>query len=76
LPGNTGVSATITPYVHLGALQHLTVLLWPSGVPGPVLPTTTTTTTTVPGGTTTTNPFTTTTTNPFATTTTTVRTGP
>jgi rod shape-determining protein MreC len=78
LPGNTGVSATITPYVHLGALQHLTVLLWPSGVPGPVLPTTTTTTTTttVPGGTTTTNPFATTTTNPFATTSTTVRTGP
>jgi rod shape-determining protein MreC len=77
LPGNTGVSATITPYVRLGALQHLTVLLWPSGIPGPVLPTTTTTTTTtVPGGTTTTNPFTTTTTNPFATTTTTVKSGP
>jgi rod shape-determining protein MreC len=56
-PGNIGVSATITPYVHLGALQHLTVLLWAAGTPGPVLPTTTTTTTTtstVPGATTTT----------------------
>ncbi len=56
-PGNTGVNATITPYVHLGALQHVTVLLWSQGTPGPVLPTTTTsttTTTTVPGPTTTT----------------------
>ncbi len=55
-PGNTGVNATITPYVHLGALQHLIVLLWPQGTPGPVLPTTTTTattTTTVAGGATT-----------------------
>jgi rod shape-determining protein MreC len=43
-PGNTGVSATITPYVHLGGLQHVTVLLWVQGTPGPVLPTTTTTT--------------------------------
>jgi rod shape-determining protein MreC len=57
-PGNTGVNATITPYVHLGALQHVTVLLWSQGTPGPVLPTTTTsttttstTTTTVPGST-------------------------
>ncbi|MDP9336332.1 MAG: rod shape-determining protein MreC [Actinomycetota bacterium] len=51
-PGNTGVNATITPYVHLGALQHVTVLLWSQGTPGPVLPTTTTSTTsttTVPG---------------------------
>ncbi len=57
-PGNIGVNATITPYVHLGALQHVTVLLWSQGTPGPVLPTTTTTstttTTTVPGSTTTT----------------------
>jgi rod shape-determining protein MreC len=56
-PGNTGVNATITPYVHLGALQHVTVLLWSQGTPGPVLPTTstsTTTTTTVPGATSTT----------------------
>jgi rod shape-determining protein MreC len=59
-PGNTGVNATITPYVHLGALQHVTVLLWSQGTPGPVLPTTTTTatstttTTTLPGSTTTT----------------------
>jgi len=44
-PGNTGVDATIHPYVNLGALQHVTVLLWSSGTPGPVLPTTTTTTT-------------------------------
>jgi rod shape-determining protein MreC len=44
-PGNTGVNATITPYVHLGALQHVTVLLWAQGTPGPVLPTTTTTST-------------------------------
>jgi rod shape-determining protein MreC len=53
-PGNTGVNATITPYAHLGALQHVTVLLWSQGTPGPVLPTTatsTTTTTTVPGAT-------------------------
>ncbi|MDQ1447293.1 MAG: rod shape-determining protein MreC [Actinomycetota bacterium] len=54
-PGNTGVNATITPYVHLGALQHVTVLLWSQGTRGPVLPTTTTSTTststtsTVPG---------------------------
>jgi rod shape-determining protein MreC len=60
-PGNTGVNAMITPYVHLGALQHVTVLLWSQGTPGPVLPTTTTstattstTTTTVPGSTSTT----------------------
>jgi rod shape-determining protein MreC len=59
-PGNTGVNATITPYVHLGALQHVTVLLWSQGTPGPVLPTTTTSTTTtttattLPGSTTTT----------------------
>ncbi len=57
-PGNTGVNATITPYVHLGALQHVTVLLWSQGT-GPVLPTTSTststsTTTTVPGATSTT----------------------
>jgi len=51
-PGNTGVNATITPYVHLGALQQVTVLLWSQGTRGPVLPTTTTstsTTSTVPG---------------------------
>jgi rod shape-determining protein MreC len=42
--GDTGVNAMITPYVHLGALQHVTVLLWTQGTPGPVLPTTTTTT--------------------------------
>jgi rod shape-determining protein MreC len=48
-PGNVGVTATITPFVHLGALQHLTVLMWTQGTPGPVLATTTTTTsTTVP----------------------------
>ena len=64
-PGNTGVNATITPYVHLGALQHVTVLLWSQGTPGPVLPTTTTSTST-----------TTTTTVPGATTTTTTRAGP
>jgi rod shape-determining protein MreC len=45
-PGNTGVNATIAPYVHLGALQHVTVLLWAQGTPGPVLPTTTTSTST------------------------------
>jgi rod shape-determining protein MreC len=45
-PGDTGVNAMITPYVHLGALQHVTVLLWSQGTPGPVLPTTTTSTTT------------------------------
>jgi len=73
-PGNTGVDATITPYVHLGSLQHVTVLLWPEGTPGPVLPTTTTTTT----STTTTTIFgatTTTTTSPGGTTTTTTRSG-
>jgi rod shape-determining protein MreC len=58
-PGNTGVNATITPYVNIDALQHVTVLLWTPGTPGPVLPTTTTsttstTTTTVFGATTTT----------------------
>ena len=42
-PGDTGVNATIEPYVHLGALQHVTVLLWPDGHTGPVLRTTTTT---------------------------------
>jgi rod shape-determining protein MreC len=75
-PGNTGVIATITPYVHLGALQHLTVLLWAAGTPGPVLPTTTTTatstTTTTVFGATTTTAFGTTTTTAFGTTTTTV----
>jgi len=45
-PGNIGVNATITPYVHLGALQHVTVLLWPQATPGPVLPTASTTSTT------------------------------
>jgi len=45
-PGATGVDATITPYVHLGALQYVTVLLWPDGHTGPVLRTTTTTTST------------------------------
>jgi rod shape-determining protein MreC len=45
-PGNTGVNATIHPYVNLGALQHVTVLLWSPGTPGPVLPAPTTTTTT------------------------------
>jgi rod shape-determining protein MreC len=61
-PGNTGVNATIAPYVRLGALQHVTVLLWSPGTTGPVLTTTTTstpatsttTTTTLPGATTTT----------------------
>ncbi|HEY5077638.1 MAG TPA: rod shape-determining protein MreC, partial [Acidimicrobiia bacterium] len=64
-PGNTGVNATIAPYVRLGALQHVTVLLWSPGTTGPVLATTTTstpatstttttTTTTLPGATTTT----------------------
>jgi rod shape-determining protein MreC len=61
-PGNTGVNATIAPYVRLGALQHVTVLLWSPGTTVPVLPTTTTstpatsttTTTTLPGATTTT----------------------
>jgi rod shape-determining protein MreC len=61
-PGNTGVNATIAPYVRLGALQHVTVLLWSPGTTGPVLATTTTsapapsttTTTTLPGETTTT----------------------
>ena len=66
-PGNTGVTATITPYVGLGGLQDLTVLLWAPGTPGPVLTTTTTTTTsttttTVFGATTTTVPGNTTTT--------------
>jgi rod shape-determining protein MreC len=61
-PGDTGVNATINPYVHLGALQHVTVLLWPDGHTGPVLRTTTTTststtTTTFPGSTTTTTTF-------------------
>jgi rod shape-determining protein MreC len=68
-PGNIGVNATITPFVDLGALQHVTVLLWAQGTAGPVLPTTTTTTT----STTTTTVFgaTTTTTTPgFGTTTT------
>lgn len=56
-PGGTGVDATITPYVHLGGLQYVTVLLWPDGHTGPVLRTTTTTTTstttsTLPGATT------------------------
>jgi rod shape-determining protein MreC len=69
-PGNTGVQATIKPYVDIGALQHLTVLLWAPGTPGPVLPTTTTTattattTTTVPGATTTAPGFTTPTSGP------------
>src|SRR5262249_4211921 len=59
-PGDTGVNATIEPYVHLGSLQHVTVLLWPDGHTGPVLRTTattstpasTSTTTTLPGSTT------------------------
>jgi rod shape-determining protein MreC len=72
-PGNTGINATITPYVHLGALQHLMVLLWTAGTPGPVIATTTTTapattttttTTTVPGQTSTSSPGTSTTTKP------------
>jgi rod shape-determining protein MreC len=62
LPGNTGVSAQITPYVHLGALQHVTVLLWAQGATGPVLPTTTTTTTSTTSTSTTTLPGTTSTT--------------
>jgi rod shape-determining protein MreC len=53
-PGNTGVDATIQPYVDISALQHLTVLLWAPGTPGPVLPTTTTTTTSTTTTTTTT----------------------
>jgi rod shape-determining protein MreC len=65
-PGDTGVNATIDPFVHLGALQHVTVLLWPDGHIGPVLRTPTTTTTT----TTTTVPSTITTTFPGETTTT------
>ncbi len=69
-PGNTGVNATITPYIHLGALQYLTVLLWSPGTPGPVLPTTTTTTST-----TTTTVFGATTTTLFGATTTTTRVG-
>ncbi len=52
-PGNTGVDATIQPYVDIGALQHLMILLWAPGTPGPVLPTTTTTTTTTTSTTTT-----------------------
>jgi rod shape-determining protein MreC len=67
-PGNTGVTATITPYVDLGALQDLTVLLWAPGTPGPVLTTTTTSTT----STTTTTVFGATTTTVFGATTTTV----
>jgi rod shape-determining protein MreC len=72
-PGATGVAATITPYVHLGAVQYVTVLLWPDGHIGPVLRTTTTTTsstttTTLPGSTTTTLPGSTTTTLPGSTT--------
>jgi rod shape-determining protein MreC len=55
-PGDTGVNATIDPYVHLGALQHVTVLLWPDGHTGPVLRTTTTTTTSTSTSTTTTLP--------------------
>ncbi len=43
-PGNTGIVATITPYVDLGGLQYGTVLLWVQGQ-GPAIPTTTTTTT-------------------------------
>jgi rod shape-determining protein MreC len=66
-PGNTGVSATITPYVHLGALQHVMVLLWTPGTPGPVIATTTTTTT----STTTTSTLPGVSTNPSSTTTTT-----
>jgi rod shape-determining protein MreC len=61
-PGATGVNSTITPYVHLGALQHVTVLLWPDGHVGPVVrtttttsPTTSTTTTTIAGSTTSTS---------------------
>jgi rod shape-determining protein MreC len=58
-PGDTGVTAIVKPFVDIAALQHLTVLLWAPGTPGPVLPTTTTsttttTTTTVFGATTTT----------------------
>jgi rod shape-determining protein MreC len=53
-PGDTGVNATIDPYVHLGALQHVTVLLWPDGHTGPVLRTTTTTSPTTSTSTTTT----------------------
>jgi rod shape-determining protein MreC len=60
-PGNTGVDAEITPFVHLGALQHVTVLLWSQGTPGPVLAPTTTT-----------SPATTTTTTTTATTSTTL----
>lgn len=57
-PGNTGVNATIKPYVNISELQHVTVLLWTPGTPGPVLPppsttTTATTTTTLPGSSTT-----------------------
>jgi rod shape-determining protein MreC len=59
-PGDTGINATITPYVHLGSLQHVTVLLWPDGHIGPVLRTTTTTattTTSIPASTSTTTTF-------------------
>jgi len=52
-PGNTGINATIAPYVHLGSLQYLIVLLWTAGTPGPVVATTTTTTTAPPPTTTT-----------------------
>ncbi len=66
-PGNTGVNATIKPYVNISELQHVTVLLWTPGTPGPVLPTTTTTattTTTLPGSTSTSSSTTSTTTHP------------
>ena len=55
-----GLDATITPFVDIGSLQHVTVLLWVYGQTPVVYSTTTTstttttTTTTVPGATTTT----------------------
>jgi rod shape-determining protein MreC len=66
-PGNVGVTATIKPYVDIAALQHVIVMLWTPGTPGPVLPppptttTTSTTTTTIFGATTSTSSTTSTT---------------
>jgi len=73
-PDTNALNTTITPFVDIDALQHVTVLLWVYGQNPNVYSTTTTTTTTtttptVPGATTTTLPGSiTTTTTPSGTT--------
>ena len=53
-PGNDAVHVLVSPYVDLGALDYVVVLIWEKGQP-PVVPTTTTTTTTLPSASSTTS---------------------